>query len=86
MGETGRGVVAREKIGKQSFVCEYKATVVERDERGKRELRHQYNRMGCYMVDVAHSVGKGKITLDATDHLHNYGRYINHATNANIRP
>ena len=86
MGETGRGVVAREKIAKQSFVCEYKASVVERDERGKREFRHHYNTMGCYMVDVAHSVGKGKVTLDATDQLHNYGRYINHAINANIRP
>ena len=83
MGEAGRGVVAREKIAKHSYICEYRSTIVKRE---KREFLHEFNRMGCFMVDVAHPVEKGKITLDATDYLHNYGRYINHATNANIRP
>ena len=85
--DCGRGVVAREKIEKGSFVCEYRANVIQQDEREKKERQHCFNRMGCYMVDVAHPEGKrGKLTLDATDILHNIGRYINHATNANIRP
>ena len=80
-------MVVREKIARHSFVCEYRSRIVQREEREKGEFLHDYNKMGCYMVDVAHPVSEhGKITFDATEHFHNPGRYINHAKNGNIRP
>jgi len=78
---TGRGVLAGEYIPKHTFICKYKTwRILRRDEAAAEEKRHQFNQMGCYMVDVQYPLpGHGRVTLDTTEWmLNNPGRYINH--------
>ena len=86
--ETGRGVVASERILKGKFVCEYKTSgVYDIKERASEEARHSRNGLGCYIVETQHAVpGFGHLCFDASERFHHPGRYVNHvAKGPNVR-
>ena len=87
--ETGRGVVAREKIAKAAYVCEYKTSKVYPAQDREPDRLHDRNARGMYTIQTAFEVkpGSGRLCFDATDRFHHTGRYINHVVKgANLKP
>ena len=87
--ETGRGVVARERIHKGAYVCEYKTSSVSPAKSVEEDARHAQNTRGMYIIETSFEVkrGSGRLCFDATDSLHHPGRFINHvAKGANVKP
>ena len=87
--ETGRGVVARERIHKGAYVCEYKTSSVFPAKSVEEDARHAQNTRGMYIMETSFEVkrGSGRLCFDATDSLHHPGRFINHvAKGANVKP
>ena len=87
--ETGRGVVARERIQKGAYVCEYKTSSVFPAKSVEEDARHAQNTSGMYIMETTFEVkrGSGRLCFDATDRLHHPGRFINHvAKGANVKP
>ena len=87
--ETGRGVVARERIVKGVYVCEYKTSSVYPAQDREPDQVHSRNARGLYVMESAFEVkpGSGRLCFDATDRFHHPGRYINHVTKgANLKP
>lgn len=85
-GIAGRGVFATGDIPKGSWVCEYKTSrVFDRKEKESVEREYNANGEGSYIVESAHKVpNAGYLCFDATRKFHQFGRYINHAHNANV--
>ena len=87
--ETGRGVVARERITKGSYVCEYKTSSVYPANDDEKDQHHATNTRGMYIMETAFKVdpASGRLCFDATNRLHHPGRYINHVTRGlNLKP
>ena len=83
----GYGVLAKEYITCNEYVCEYKYNLsYPRSEREKWEQEYAINDEGCYILEVQLPTGKW-LCMDATRNEKSFGRYINHArrTEANIR-
>lgn len=72
------------KISKGQWLCEYKGATYPRKEMEKYIDEYDKNNEGCYIITSKHPVGGGtRLCWDATRHLHQYGRYINHALQPN---
>ena len=84
-GIAGRGVFAKEPIGKGSWLCEYKTTsVFKRSEKERVANEYDANNEGSYIVESANPVGgEGYLCFDATRKYHQLGRYMNHARSPN---
>ena len=81
--ETGRGVVARERIHNGAYVCEYKTSSVSPAKSGEVDAR------GMYIIETSFEEkrGSGRLCFDAMDRLHHPGRFIKRvAKGANIKP
>ena len=81
-----RGVVAKSKIGKNQYICEYKTHVppYPRSQREAAEAEYAANDEGCYLMDV--QTDAGWVIFYGTRRPNQYGRYINHGIQANCKP
>ena len=81
--------MAREKIPKGAYVCEYKTSKVYPAKDREPDRLHDRNARVMYTMQTAFEVkpGSGRLCFDATDRFHHPGRYINHvAKRANLKP
>ena len=80
--ETGRGVVAKERIPKRSYVCEYKTSAVYPvKDKADHDDAHSRNDSGSYTVETYYAVPHvGRLCFDATERYNHPGRYINHVS------
>ena len=81
----GRGVIAKEAIPINSFVCEYKATGVYSTQQ-YRQREKEYLENDEIVANIEAKVNGKIMHFDATRRLNQFGRYINHSTVPNIKP
>ena len=83
-GCAARGVFATASVTKGQWLCEYKGLVYPYSEREKHLEEYDKNKEGCYIVSSKYPVGDSRrLCWDATRHLNQYGRYMNHAQQPN---
>ena len=83
-GIAGRGVFAVGPIHKGQWLCEYRGLVYPLSELDQHCEEYTKNNEGVYVVESSHPVGGGtRLCWDATRCLHQTGRYLNHAQQAN---
>ena len=84
--DRGRGVFAIKPIMKTQYICEYKTTAVL-DKKKNEELQKEYEMNDEASCTIEAKVKGKKMFFDATRHMDQFGRYINHvAKGCNVQP
>ena len=83
--DRGRGVFAVKPIMKSEYVCEYKTTAVLNEKKNE-ELQREYelNNEGSCTIEA--KVKGKKMFFDATRHMDQFGRYVNHVARVQPHP